>query len=110
MPELPTATLFIAASNPFGHEARLVGAFALDHDIPGGLHAAFDFLQCLEREAPAYPRASRHRTGKAQTIEAVVDAHPGTREADRAPQQEAQHGSGEKTVRHSGLERGLAAG
>src|SRR5512134_473843 len=53
--------LKVVAADRLGDHDRLVCAFALEGDGPGGLHAAVgELLVPGEREAPADPRARGH--------------------------------------------------
>src|SRR5437773_293312 len=96
---------------PFGDERRLARALALDHRVPGDLHAvAVELLVLREREARAYARAARHRRGEAHAVEPVVDAHAPVAEGKGHLRQVREQRQREKAVRDGAAEmRGLRA-
>src|SRR5207302_8837816 len=103
--------LVVMPAEPFGDERRLARALALDHRVPGDLHAvAVELLVLREREARAYARAAWHRRGEAHAVEPVVDAHAPVAEGKGHLRQVREQRQREKAVRDGAAEgRGLRA-
>src|SRR2546430_8766946 len=103
--------LVVMPAYPFGDERRLGRALALDHRVPGDLHAvAVELLVLREREARAYARAARHRRGEAHAVEPVVDAHAPVAEGKGHLRQVREQRQREQAVRDGAAERrGLRA-
>src|SRR5436190_5299874 len=100
----------VAAADGLGDADRLVRAFAFHRHLHGDLRAAFERLVGDQLEAPAQAAAAGHRRGKANLVQAVVDAHPRLAHPERRSRHLRQQREGEKAVRDRRAERtGLRA-
>src|SRR5919106_404 len=102
---VPIFWLVVMAAEPFGHKDGFLAAFALDHGVPGDLHAAVaEILEFLQSEARAHTRAARDGRGEAYAVQPVVDAHPAVAEGEGALREVRKKRQGEKPVRDGAAE------
>src|SRR5213078_4195783 len=95
----------VVPADGLGHQRGLVGALALDHHAPRGLHAALDPLELGQREPGAHRRAGGHRRGEPQPVEPIVDPHRAAGDLEGRLGEHRQQRQREEAVRDRAAER-----